>query len=160
MQRIIAMALALGGATSALAQPSAGDPTALVRRLYANELTAPDSADPMWWRYLTGRAAASFAHVLRVEKATGDELVDEDFLCQCQDPSGMRVTSVTITDRTATHATANVRFAFGDHPARQQRMTIELASDGRGWKIAEMINAEGQSFTAENAEALKAYPGK
>ena len=39
-------------------------------------------------------------------------------------------------------------------------MTIELTNDGRGWKIAEMINGEGQTFTAENTSALKQYPGK
>ena len=114
----------------------------------------------MWWSYLTGRAAATFAHVLRVEKATGDELVDEDFLCQCQDPAGMRVVSVAITDRTPAHANAHVRFAFGDRPSREVRMTIALANDGRGWKIAEMTDGEGQTFTAENVAALKPYPGK
>jgi hypothetical protein len=72
----------------------------------------------------------------------------------------MQVTAVTITDRTPTRATAHVRFAFGDQPTKQQQMTIALANDGRGWKIAEMTNGEGQTFTAENTEALKQYPGK
>ena len=160
MKQTIAMALALAVATPALAAPPATDPAALVRRLYANETSEPSTGDPLWWSYLTGRAAATFAHVQRVEKATGDELVDADFLCQCQDPSGLRVTSVAITDRTATHATARVRFAFSDRPARAVRMTIALTNDGRGWKIAEMTNGEGQAFTAENVAALKQYPGK
>jgi hypothetical protein len=34
-------------------------------------------------------------------------------------------------------------------------MTIALVSDGHGWKIAEMTNGDGQSFTAENIDALK-----
>jgi hypothetical protein len=161
MKRTIAIVLALAAATPALTAPPASDPAALVRRLYAHVTSdAAGPGDPLWWSYLTGRAAATFAHVLRVEKKTGDELVDADFLCQCQDPAGLRVTSVAITDRTPTHATAHVRFAFGDQPTREVRMTIELANDGRGWKIAEMTNGEGQSFSAENAEALKAYPGK
>lgn len=161
MKRIIVLALALGVATPAVAAPPATDPAALVRKLYADEARDPAGpGDPMWWRYLTGRAAATFSHVLRVEKATGDELVDEDFLCQCQDPTGMRVTSVSITDQTAAHATAHVRFIFGDAPTQRHRMTIDLVSDKGGWKIAEMTNGEGQSFTAENTAALKPYPGK
>jgi hypothetical protein len=161
MKWIILLALALAVATPTLAAPSVGDPTALVRKLYANETLGPAGpGDPLWWSYLTGRAATTFAHVLRVEKQSGDELVDEDFLCQCQDPAGMRVTSVTITDQTATRATAHVRFAFGDRPSRAVRMTIALANDGRGWKIAEMTNGEGQTFTAENIAALKPYPGR
>jgi hypothetical protein len=160
MKQTAAMALALMVAMPALAAPPAADPATLVRKLYASELTESGSSDPLWWSYLTGRAATTFAHVLRVEKQTGDELVDEDFLCQCQDPAGMRVVSVVITDRTATHATAQVRFAFGDRPSREVRMTIELANDGRGWKIAEMTNGEGQTFTGENVAALKQYPGK
>jgi hypothetical protein len=159
MKQTIAMALMLAAAMPALAAPPASDPAALIRRLYANEkLDSP--GDPLWWSYLTGRAASTFAHVLRVEKQTGDELIDADFLCQCQDAGGMQVTAVTITDRTPTRATAHVRFAFGDQPTKQQRMTIALANDGRGWKIAEMTNGEGQTFTAENTEALKQYPGK
>ena len=162
MKRTIVMALALWVATPALAAPPAADPAALVRKLYADVTTDSDKpGDPSWWSYLTGRAASTFAHVLRVEKATGDELVDADFLCQCQDPAGLRVSSVTITDRTATHAIAHVRFVFtAEHPAHEVRMTIELANDGRGWKIAEMTNGEGQTFTAENTAALKQYPGK
>ena len=101
MKQTIAMALALMTAMPALAAPPAADPAALVRRLYASELTGSDSSDPLWWSYLTGRAATTFAHVQRAEKQTGDELVDEDFLRQCQDPAGMRVTSVAITDRSA-----------------------------------------------------------
>jgi hypothetical protein len=153
--RFISVALALTLAMPALAAPPAADPAALVRKLYAHELSESGPADPLWWSYLTGRAASSFAQVLRAEKKSGDELVDEDFLCQCQDPAGMRVTAVTITYRTTSHATAHVRFAFGDRPSRDVKMTIELVNDGRGWKIAEMINGEGRSFTAENAEALK-----
>jgi hypothetical protein len=37
---------------------------------------------------------------------------------------------------------------------------MELADDGRRWKIAEMTNGEGQTFTAENVAALRQYPGK
>ena len=160
MKQTVAMALALAVATPALAAPPAADPAALVRKLYASELTESDSSDPLWWSYLTGRAATTFAHVLRVEKQSGDELVDEDFLCQCQDPAGMRVTALAVTDRTATHATAHVRFAFSERPSREVRMTIALANDGRGWKIVEMTNGDGQTFTAENVAALKQYPGK
>jgi hypothetical protein len=160
MKQTIAMALALMAATPTLAAPPAADPAALIRRLYASELTEPDSSDPLWWSYLTGRAATTFEHMQRVEKQTGDELVDEDFLCQCQDPADMRVTSLAIADRTATQATAHVRFAFGARPSREVRMTIALANDGRRWTIAEMTNGEGQTFTAENVAALKPYPGK
>ena len=162
MKPIILMALALGLTTPALAGSPAADPAALVRKLYANVTSDSDKpGDPLWWSYLTGRAASTFAHVLRVEKSTGDELVDADFLCQCQDPAGLRVSSVTITDRTPAHAIAHVRFVFSEeHPPHEVRMTIELANDGRGWKIAEMTNGDGHSFTAENTEALKQYPGK
>jgi len=158
MKPIIVFALTLGLATPALAAPAAppvSDPTALVRKLYANVVSDQGPGDPLWWSYLTGRAATSFAQVLRAERKSGDELVDEDFLCQCQDPSGLRLTSLTITDRTASQATAHVRFAFSDSPSRVVKMTIALASDGRGWKIAEMTNGDGQSFTAENIDALK-----
>ena len=160
MKQSIAIALALTATTPALGAPPAADPAALVRKLYASELTESGPGDPLWWSYLTGRAASTFAHVLRVEKQSGDELVDEDFLCQCQDPTGMRVVAVTLTDRTPAQATAHVRFAFSDRPSREVRMTIQLANDGHGWKIAEMTNGEGQTFTAENTAALKEEPGK
>jgi hypothetical protein len=157
MNKVIGLALALAIASPALAASPVGDPVALIRKLYASDALAQAPPTPLWWAYLTGNAASSLAHVRRVEKETGDDLIDDDFLCQCQDAGDIRLASVTLSDRTAGAVTAHVRFRDSDGP---NALTIALVRDGVGWKIAEMTDSHGHTYTAENAEALKDYPGK
>ena len=78
MKRTIAMALALAVATPALAAPAAADPAALVRRLYASEPTESDSSDPLWWSYLTGRAASVDAKDKKEKDARTAALTPEE----------------------------------------------------------------------------------
>jgi hypothetical protein len=91
MIRILGLVLALSFAGSAFAAPAVSDPSALIRKLYA---PSRSSGDPLWWSYLTGRAQSTFQQVLRAEKKSGDELIDADFLCQCQDDDGLHILSM------------------------------------------------------------------
>ncbi len=150
MKKILAFALALGFAGAAFAAPTASDPAALIRKLYA---PSKSSGDPLWWSYLTGRAQSTFQQVLRAEKKSGDELVDADFLCQCQDDDGLHIISITLSHQTATSVSALVRFEFSDKTV--QALTIDLVKVGQGWRIAEMTNSGHHTFTAENEQALK-----
>ncbi|HEY3887030.1 MAG TPA: hypothetical protein VGL73_00545 [Caulobacteraceae bacterium] len=150
MKKILALALALGFGGAALAAPVVSDPTALVRKLYA---PSRSSGDPLWWSYLTGRAQSTFQQVLRAEKKSGDELIDADFLCQCQDDDGLHIVSINLSHQTPTSVSALVRFTFSDKSV--QTLTIDLVKVGSGWRIAQMTNSDHRTFTAENEQALK-----
>ncbi len=150
MIKILALALALSLSGAAFAAPTANDPSALIRKLYA---PSRSSADPLWWSYLTGRAQSTFQQVLRAEKKSGDELVDADFLCQCQDDDGLHILSITLSHQTATSVSALVRFEFSDKTV--QTLTIDLVKVGQGWRIAQMTNSYHHTFTAQNEQALK-----
>jgi hypothetical protein len=150
MVRILALALALSFSGAAFAAPAVNDPSALIRKLYT---PSKSSGDPLWWSYLTGRAQSTFQQVLRAEKKSGDELIDADFLCQCQDDDGLRILSIALSHQTATSVSALVRFEFSDKTV--QALTIDLVKVGPGWRIAQMTNADHQTFTAENEQALK-----
>lgn len=150
MIKILALALALSFGAAAFAAPAANDPSALIRKLYT---PSRSSGDPLWWSYLTGRAQSTFQQVLRAEKKSGDELIDEDFLCQCQDDDGLHIISITLSHQTTSSASALVRFGYSDKTV--QALTIDLVKVGQGWRIAQMTNAAHQTFTAENEQALK-----
>jgi hypothetical protein len=151
VKKIIMIAAALAIVGSANAAPAINDPAKLIRTLYASSATST-TGDPLWWSYLTGKAQSTFARVLRAEKASGDELIDADFLCQCQDTEHMRVVSIALSPQTTTSVRARVQFTnFGS----KQLMVFDLVNDSHGWKIAEMTSGDGHAFTAENLRALK-----
>jgi hypothetical protein len=150
MVRILALALALSLGGAAFAAPAVNDPSALIRKLYT---PSKSSGDPLWWSYLTGRAESTFQQVLRAEKKSGDELIDADFLCQCQDDDGLHILSITLSHQTATSVSALVRFEFSDKT--KEALTLDLVKVGPGWRIAQMTNSDHQTFTANNEQALK-----
>lgn len=162
-----ALALGAGVAGSGLmaggtqAAPTYDDPAAFVRRLYADEAAIQAHRDPMWWGRLGGRARTLYGDVQKVEARTRDALIDEDFLCQCQDPEGIRLTSLGVTRSSPTRARAHVRFAFGGGPQNGTgALTLDLVRGGDGWRIAEMTNSKGQTFTSELAAALRSSHGR
>jgi hypothetical protein len=151
MKRIVVVAVALAVAGPGYAAPSVNDPAELIRTLYG--ASAHDSGrDPLWWSYLTGAAQTTFARVQRAERQSGDELVDADFLCQCQDTENMRVLSIVLTRQTPAAVRARVAFTNFGH---RQSMVFDLANAGHGWKIAEMTTGDGHTFSGENIRALK-----
>ena len=150
MVRILALALALSLGGAAFAAPAVNDPSALIRKLYT---PSKSSGDPLWWSYLTGRAESTFQQVLRAEKKSGDELIDADFLCQCQDDDGLHILSITLSHQSATSVSALVRFEFSDKT--KEALTLDLVKVGPGWRIAQMTNSDHQTFTANNEQALK-----
>jgi hypothetical protein len=150
MRKILALALALSFGGAAIAAPAASDPSALIRKLYA---PSKSTGDPLWWSYLTGRAQSTFQKVLSAEKKSGDELIDADFLCQCQDDDGLHIITLTMSHQTAKSVTAIVHFGYSDKTTTT--VTIDLVKVGTGWRIAEMTNADHHTFTAENEQALK-----
>jgi hypothetical protein len=150
MKKILALMLALSFGGAAFAAPAVSDPTALVRKLYA---PSKSTGDPLWWSYLTGRAQSTFTRVLQAEKKSGDELIDADFLCQCQDDDGLHIISLNLSHQTATSVSAAVHFGYSD--GQTQTVTLDLVKVGAGWRIAEMTTADHHTFTAENEQALK-----
>jgi hypothetical protein len=150
MKKILALALALSFGGTALAAPAVNDPAALVRKLYT---PSKSSGDPLWWSYLTGRAQSTFTKVLQAEKKSGDELIDADFLCQCQDDDGLHIISLNLSHQTATSVSAIVHFGYSDKTT--QTVTLDLVKVGAGWRIAEMTDADHHTFTGENEQALK-----
>ncbi len=152
MRTIFAVAVALAIAAPSYAAPPISDPAKLIRTLYSSSARSDAGGDPLWWSYLTGSAQTTFARVQRAERESGDELVDADFLCQCQDTENLRVSSIALSRRTPTSVRARVEFSnFG----RRQLMVFDLVNAGHGWKIAEMTAADGHTFSGDNLQALK-----
>jgi hypothetical protein len=130
-----------------------GNAASFVRKLYADQ--ARQHPEPTWWHYLAARPHTLLKHVQRVQAKTGDSVIDEDWLCQCQDTGGLKVTSVALAPSSAMAVTATVHLTA---PASAPyAVTLKLVNEG-GWKIAEIVNSQGQTFTAFLENGLKSYP--
>ncbi|HEY5072410.1 MAG TPA: DUF3828 domain-containing protein [Caulobacteraceae bacterium] len=155
---VIAIGVMLGLSAPAAAAPTASDPGALVRKLYADEVVFHPHGYPLWWGALTGRAHALMGRVLKVQKASGDELIDSDFLCQCQDSGGLRITSLSVAKSSPTRATVSVRFNYGGGSGGNS-VRLDLVNEG-GWKVANITNRQGETLTGTLEAALKPYPNR
>lgn len=78
---------------------------------------------------------------------------DADPICDCQDPTGLRLLSVTVPEFSESRATAVVFFDFGQGvevtpEAERRTHTLHLRREGGAWRIEDVSNAEGWSFRA------------
>ena len=77
---------------------------------------------------------------------------DADPVCQCQDPTGLRLISMTVPEASAQRAVAHVVFDFGrgggvTGPEDHINQTLILTKEDGEWRIDDLI-AGGSSFRA------------
>ncbi|CAN5340250.1 hypothetical protein BH10PSE2_BH10PSE2_18880 [soil metagenome] len=105
----------------------------------------PDSAadSPIW-------SARTKAMIDQTETLTpeGDEgFFEADPICACQDNGGMRLTSVAVTPKDATHADAAVVMTWTQAtPPETIRQTFNLVREGGAWKIDDIQRDQSQEF--------------
>lgn len=83
----------------------------------------------------------------------GHPAFDADPICDCQDPTGLRLLSVTVPEFSESRATAVVFFDFGRGtevtPENERRThTLHLRREGGAWRVEDVSNAHGWSFRA------------
>jgi len=154
MKKAVALGLAFWLAASASGHAAPQGTMPFVLRLYQDE-AASRGGNPLWWSYLSGRAKFLLDRVLRAEKAGREGLIDEDWLIQSQDSGGLKVTNVSLINKTGTGETAVVHYTFGG--TRQNDIDwVKLTLIYHGtWKIEEITNSKGQTFTAAMEQALR-----
>jgi hypothetical protein len=77
---------------------------------------------------------------------------DADPVCQCQDPTGLRLISMTVPEASTNRAMAHVVFDFGrgggvTGPEDQTHVTLMLTKEDGQWRIDDLISS-GSSFRA------------
>ena len=124
------------------------DAEAFVRALYANAAAplANDPAataitpgrDPLYTRTLNALVGADF------NAAKGEvPYLNYDPICGCQDADGFALTALKMTPDGDRAALAEVTFA---NHGQTQRQTLKLAKEGPMWRIADVIDGQGQSL--------------
>ena len=79
--------------------------------------------------------------------------------CACQDDTGMRLTSVTVTPRDADHADAAVVLTFAEAtPPETMRQTYNLVREAGVWKIDDIQRDQTREFPERPlVESLNAW---
>jgi hypothetical protein len=145
-------------ALPALPALAAEGPAEFAKSLYALDNFWSDVlASPS--KYLT----EDFARIVEENANYDDELdyaIDYDPLIQAQDWETLQNLTVTVEEESK--ATAKVQVSF-DNSGQPTSVVLELALTGKGWRLADVINADGgslvQEYSALNA-AGKAAKGK
>ena len=126
------------------------DAEAFVRALYANAAAplANDPAaaaispgrDPLYSRTLNALIGVDFR-----EAQSRNEVpyLNYDPVCACQDADGFALTGLKMTPDGDKAASANV--TFSNH-GETQKQTLKLVKEGPMWRIADVIDAKGQSL--------------
>lgn len=122
---------------------------AFVRALYAASPSAtPDPAaanvspgrDPLYSRTLNALIGVDFR-----EAQSRNEVpyLNYDPICACQDADGFALTALKMTPDGDKASTAEVTFT--NHGQTQQQ-TLKLVREGPMWRVADVIDAQGQSL--------------
>ncbi len=164
---LIAAVLGLLAASPGAAQTPAvlgadGPPETFVRSLYAryapNEEMDGESPEYQDENVYTPAVLALMARDRRLHDG---ELgfIDADWICQCQDPEGVRLRDVRVTPTGPRRARAAVRFDFTT-PRSERRLRLDLERTARGWRVADVVPEGDPGLVAglrrSNAEAERA----
>lgn len=126
--------------------PAPQSPERFVRMLYANE--GNDQAFESgwrWWRYLSLRTAALKRRYDAIPGEGVGAYLDNDWLCQCQDPGGYRIASLSTVRGGNGTTIATVWFGF--RGARTTHVQLILVNE-HGWKIDDIIDPHGMRYSA------------
>ena len=111
------------------AAPMANDP--------AKAVISP-GRDPLYSRTLNALIGVDF------REAKGEvPYLNYDPICACQDADGFALTALKMTPDGDRAALAEVTFA---NHGQTQRQTLKLAKEGPMWRIADVIDGQGQSL--------------
>lgn len=146
---VVVTALVLAGCGRDKAEAPAGaaatptvDPAAeaFVRSLYAlanGGTNSTDTSADVYGGAIWSARTAGLVDQARALTAAGDEgYFESDPFCGCQDDSGMRLSSVTVTPRDADHAEAAVVMSWTEaDPVATVRQTFDLVRENGVWRI-------------------------
>lgn len=117
---------------------------AFVRALYAHYTTDKDFSS------LGDGLKGTFSPPLQAmfvgdqKKAQGVGAIDADPICQCQDPSGMKVQAIDMVGTGADTANAKVTLLF-DKPVK---LTLKLVKLTQGWRVDDVLSESGAGMRA------------
>ena len=114
-----------------------------MRGFYADVVRA-DNPDPLWQKALIPSARALEKRVETTVEGVPDYL-DGDWLCQCQDPAGLKIASLASAPGPGGTTVVTVRFGFGG-PRKDMVKLVMVRSVGV-WKIADLIDKAGMRYT-------------
>ena len=128
---------------------------ATVRGFYA-DIARADNADPLWTRALIPSVRALEKRVETTVEGVPDYL-DGDWLCQCQDPAGLKIAS--LASARGAHGTTIVTVYFGLEGRATDRVRLVMVRD-HGWKIADVIDKTGMHYTQALRYNLRPHRGQ
>ena len=129
---------------------------ATVRAFYADIATA-SNPDPQWQKALIPSVRALEKRVETTVEGVPDYL-DGDWLCQCQDPAGLRITALASAPGPRGTTVVTVRFGFGG--VRKEAVKLVMVRRGGRWQIADVIDKTGMRYTYALRYNLRPHPHK
>ena len=116
---------------------------ATVRAFYA-DIARADNASPLWQRALIPSVRALEMRVERTVEGVPDYL-DGDWLCQCQDPAGLKIASLASAPGPTGTTVVTVRFGLDGRAT--DRVRLVMVRSGTKWQIADVIDKTGMRYT-------------
>jgi hypothetical protein len=128
------------------AAPAAETPRAFVERLYAAYRNPDFSPLSRPERVFAPPLVAAIGEDRRLSR---DEVgfMDADPLCECQDPSGMRLSIGAVSEPARGAAIVRVTLRFG--PTDRRDLKLRLVRLASGWRIADVASADQPSLLAD-----------
>lgn len=98
--------------------------------------------------FTTGTRAAMAAARARPRGGDSHAAFDADPVCDCQDPTGLRLLVLTVPEWENGRAVATVRFDFGAgtdtfDPAQARQRTLILRREAEGWRVEDIRTEDG-----------------
>lgn len=145
---VVAAGVCICGASQAAGQKRHVDPATFVRSLYADEVRDELNPHSLWTRRLSNRLQSLKARVDALSPESALPFLDYDWLCQCQDPGGVRFTVGEIAKGARRAAIVNVQMHFLNNDRNSVRLVLV---DENGWKVDDIIDQTGKRYS----DALK-----
>ncbi len=130
------------------------DLKATVRAFYA-DIARADNANPLWQHALIPSVRALEKRVEAVTSGEVPDYLDGDWLCQCQDPVGLKIASLACAPAPGGTTLVTVRFGFGG--AQRETVKLVMVRSGTAWKIADVIDKTGMRYTAALRHNLRPH---
>lgn len=148
----VAMAVAALAAAAAGARPAPPSARAFVEQVYARYARSDDPCLTCEDTRALVFDASLAALIARDEGISDAELgpFSEDWVCQCEDPSGLKAQLLSVKPNGANEALAEVAVHL---PSIDNRVTLKLRLERGGWRIDDAL-FEGKSYRAELKEDI------
>ncbi|MDR2856422.1 MAG: YbjP/YqhG family protein [Novosphingobium sp.] len=128
---------------------------AFLTRLYTGygSRTYPNTLGPRARGVFTPRLVDLMNRDTKLARASGEVgIIEADPICDCQDPGGLKLKSLTVSPAGPAKARAQVTVRFD---SEVRHLTFDLEDRGQGWRIADVHTKDTPSLVGLLEDGLR-----